>query len=553
MNYNSDDEDGTESSIYDLDSAPPLPSGHNAHLHPDSSGPSSPNRRPRWSSSAPNMHNAAPARRRAHTSSVLPRRPSFASATSPTTTRSPSPVIKLPSAQSFPPPHSSKAANGKQVAFANSRDSDDAMLNIPEIDDDDDLLDEDAIIDEVDKANARKQQYRDTHSSVDYSQSSAATADDSTTSSRNKYVSICGYPVPTCWCIQEFSWNRIAIAVVNKAPCFGCTSMLHHTYRSVLVRLNILCAFFATGQVVSTVWFYIIMQSPLSSVDRDVANQTELETRRRQNEFEVLTNVWNINGSVWFLGVLALIVLVSIGLTIRVIRNVNLVGVVRFLWVILWVLPLQAAMVVGLFDYFHVTQVWIKYWWRDRTMAWFRHRFCEPREFANTLCAVPIYGSEDEERVRTTARRRRTTHGFVLNDRSGVWTTTMLPIAQRYATKPRMVHGCSFFRFIMEMRHGLFVLLCWYVPVELAPFVAFAHRNPVVFGGKNAGEHNFSPTCAKSEGIERTCLAISSHCLLWNLRSPVCFQFIKWPQHSFSIWGPIRSLLDWTLVHGSRW
>ena len=115
MNYNSDDEDGTESSIYDLDSAPPLPSGHNAHLHPDSSGPSSPNRRPRWSSSAPNMHNAAPARRRAHTSSVLPRRPSFASATSPTTTRSPSPVIKLPSAQSFPPPHRSKVANGKQV------------------------------------------------------------------------------------------------------------------------------------------------------------------------------------------------------------------------------------------------------------------------------------------------------------------------------------------------------------------------------------------------------------------------------------------------------
>ena len=82
------------------------------------------------------------------------------------------------------------------------------------------------------------------------------------------------------------------------------------TIRTALCySVSIVCVpFSATGQSgisIDRLVFYIIMQSPLSSIDRDVANQTDLETRRRQNEFEVLTNVWNINASAWFLGVLA--------------------------------------------------------------------------------------------------------------------------------------------------------------------------------------------------------------------------------------------------------
>lgn len=50
----------------------------------------------------------------------------------------------------------------------------------------------------------------------------------------------------------------------------------------------------------------------------------------------------------------------------------------------------QIYCVIGLFDYFRVTTVWIKHWWRDETLAWFRRYFCEPQETANTLCAPPV-------------------------------------------------------------------------------------------------------------------------------------------------------------------
>jgi len=52
---------------------------------------------------------------------------------------------------------------------------------------------------------------------------------------------------------------------------------------------------------------------------------------------------------------------------------------------------LQIYCIIALFDYFQVTPVWIKFWWRDRTLAWFRKRFCNPSETANTKCAVPVF------------------------------------------------------------------------------------------------------------------------------------------------------------------
>jgi hypothetical protein len=52
--------------------------------------------------------------------------------------------------------------------------------------------------------------------------------------------------------------------------------------------------------------------------------------------------------------------------------------------------PYQIYCVIGLFDYFRVTTVWIKHWWRDETLAWFRNYFCSPRSTANTLCAAPV-------------------------------------------------------------------------------------------------------------------------------------------------------------------
>jgi cytochrome bd-type quinol oxidase subunit 1 len=111
----------------------------------------------------------------------------------------------------------------------------------------------------------------------------------------------------------------VAIFVVEKAPCFLCIRMKHSTYRSILLRLNILCAFFAATQVASATWLYIVMRNP-NIVNRVVETETEQE-HRNASSFELVTNTWNVNGAVLFLGVAACIILVAITLTYRVIQN----------------------------------------------------------------------------------------------------------------------------------------------------------------------------------------------------------------------------------------
>lgn len=123
--------------------------------------------------------------------------------------------------------------------------------------------------------------------------------------------------------------------------------MKQGTYRSVLVRLNILCAGLAIVLAGSALWFYLIMQNS-TIVDRTAlpATQTELD-QQQTNYFELITNVWNLNGPVWFLGLCAIAVLVAIVLTVRVVQNVNLSGVTSYLWLILWILPLQVRIPCG--------------------------------------------------------------------------------------------------------------------------------------------------------------------------------------------------------------
>lgn len=221
----------------------------------------------------------------------------------------------------------------------------------------------------------------------------------------NKRVRFLGLPMPRYFQKRRPSWNRVAIFVVEKAPCFFCRPMRTSTYRSVLVRLNILLALFALGQISAALGLYIVMQAP-NLVDRSLTTITQSEVDNQSN-IEVLTNAWNLNGSIWFLGLLGLILLVSILLTIRAIQNVSINVFIRFLWLLLWVIPLEVFFMIGLFDYFRVTDVWIKYWWRDRTLAWFRHIYCENdidgTSTANEECATPEFQTEQETIVRLFA------------------------------------------------------------------------------------------------------------------------------------------------------
>lgn len=60
----------------------------------------------------------------------------------------------------------------------------------------------------------------------------------------------------------------------------------------------------------------------------------------------------------------------------------------------------QLFWTIGLFDYFQVKGVWIKFWWRDSTMAWFRYHFCKA-ETANTRCAAPVFVNDTDVTVRS--------------------------------------------------------------------------------------------------------------------------------------------------------
>jgi len=200
----------------------------------------------------------------------------------------------------------------------------------------------------------------------------------------------------TCWCLPQapkLSWSRVSSTVVRYAPCFWCClrrSGTGVTDRVTLTRLNILCIFFALWQFGVGIFILVVFLSN-KIVDRNLGDGVPYRTFYK----EALTpNLWMMTGSLLILSVVGFVLLVTMILTIPVIRSVNLIGAIRFMWVLYWILPLQIFLVIALFDYHNVTDVWIRHWWTSPSMAWFRSLFCVP-ETANTKCAAPFLGGED--------------------------------------------------------------------------------------------------------------------------------------------------------------
>ena len=185
--------------------------------------------------------------------------------------------------------------------------------------------------------------------------------------------------------------TRMTACLVRNAPCFWfCGNFLEvgATDRSILFRLNILCAFFALGQVTAGTFLLIILNS-----DR-VVDRYNSAVVRTEDSTSISLDLWNLNGSVFLFGIIGLIILVTVLCTLKIVREVNLRGAVRYLWTMLWLLPLQIFFVISLFDYHRVTQVWVRHWWYLPSMAWLRKAFCEDGTF-NTLCVVPVDGGEN--------------------------------------------------------------------------------------------------------------------------------------------------------------
>jgi len=225
--------------------------------------------------------------------------------------------------------------------------------------------------------------------------------------------------------------HQISSCIVTKAPCFwfyncawGSSSSSgkffslranrQPTDRAILARLNVLVGFVAIFQVGSALFLGIVNGAP-ALADRSLETTTEEEREAQSYGARNLT-VWHLSIAVYMVGIEAFILVVSAILTVRVVRNVNLVGAIRYLWVLLWVLPFAIFFNIGLYDYFRATDVWVRHYWRDPTMAWYRESFCMPATTANTLCTVPIGANRTEENRWCLANYNSTECSSIRND-----------------------------------------------------------------------------------------------------------------------------------------
>lgn len=270
--------------------------------------------------------------------------------------------------------------------------------------------------------------------------------------------SILGHKLPQWLRKLRPNYTGWATCIVARAPCFWCFSFHSKTDRNVLIRLNFLCAFFCCFTMASSLWLLICLLAPNITERNSVEWQGEegrggiyLNEPQKQGFFEVTMNVWNSNAMIFLLGFLAVIILFATLVTVPIIRNVDLLGAIRYLWLLVWITPYQVGKrlrqtprmpvifrlictmpnllylfflswpfqilgVIGCFDYFRVTKIWIEHWWIDGSMAWFRNYFCEAST-ANNRCAAPhvpnvtswcldMFNSTDCEGIQSNAQNK---------------------------------------------------------------------------------------------------------------------------------------------------
>jgi len=130
-------------------------------------------------------------------------------------------------------------------------------------------------------------------------------------------------------------YNRpAALFVAEWAPCFLCVRMKYETDRNLLSRLNIVAAFFYFVQIVSAIFFFVVMLDP-RVVHRTINGEDYVA------DVNAIINVWGVTSYVALQWVTCCVALLLTILNHRMIRNVDLQGSVRFLWVLLWILPIE--------------------------------------------------------------------------------------------------------------------------------------------------------------------------------------------------------------------
>lgn len=198
---------------------------------------------------------------------------------------------------------------------------------------------------------------------------------------------------PSAWSkfnpLRDLSWSLAGSCIVRTAPCFWCSKKLglNGTDREILLRMNMLCLFFCIVQAgVGGYSFFTNFIGHYNGADDGPFINGVL---------------WSLQLFVYFLSIVSTILGITCLFARRWLRDVNLVGSVRFMWTLLWVLPLQIYFMIGLFDYYNVNIVYTKHWWDNPINEYSREIFCKPPQTANYQCIVPIeggdkYNSEEE-------------------------------------------------------------------------------------------------------------------------------------------------------------
>jgi len=256
---------------------------------------------------------------------------------------------------------------------------------------------------------------------------------------------------------RNLSWSVVGSYIVRTAPCFWCMRKLSMsaTDREILLRLNGLCSFFCVVQIglglflFSTSVMGVVQERDDAVKDAAFADDAngvkgkQSEAGGGGNEEEDIVNLilispdlWNLKLFVYMLSIVNVVLLIASVLSQRVIREVNLVGSVRFMWSLFWLLPIQIFLMIGLFDYYRVMEVWIRHFWGDASMAYLRGLFCEEGT-ENDECVVPIMGGEEYknekawclakynstrcEYIRNEAQYECTVASYIFFTSNGVW------------------------------------------------------------------------------------------------------------------------------------
>ncbi|GKY94251.1 hypothetical protein MPSEU_000390900 [Mayamaea pseudoterrestris] len=209
-------------------------------------------------------------------------------------------------------------------------------------------------------------------------------------------VVIAGVRLPA-WVPPLPAVNDISVKVVTYCFCGCCCGpgLRQLTDRSILGRLNVLIALLSVFPLCATAFLAMALYGPLVNLDRQISPQLDTPLNNGP-AFSISETLWNMNGRMLLTGFFSFVSGCASVFTWRVVRDVDLLGAIRYLWVLVWILPCFLFCVVSLIDRFDTTIIWVQHFWRSPQMAWFRKRHCQPTAYYNTLCTVPMVDNETE-------------------------------------------------------------------------------------------------------------------------------------------------------------